>query len=294
MDLNLLTTLDVLLEERSVTGAAGRLHLSVPATSRALARCRTAFDDPLLVRAGRRYVLTPRAMELRPRVRVLLKEAAALAAPAGAFDPGTVERTFAIRSGDGFHVAHGDDLVRRMRAEAPRAGLRLLPEGDESPAALRTGEVDLDVGAATRTPGDVLAASVGVERFVGAVSVDHPLASQRVTARRFAAAEHVMPSRRGRAHGPIDDALAEHGLSRNVLVTASTMTSALQIAATSGLVASVVEPVARAMQDALGLHVFDLPVAVEPVALSIAWHASQDRDAAHVWLRGLVRATMLR
>ena len=38
LDLNLLVTLDVLIDERSVSRAAERLHLSQPAVSAALAR----------------------------------------------------------------------------------------------------------------------------------------------------------------------------------------------------------------------------------------------------------------
>ena len=67
-DLNLLVTLDVLLAEGSVARAARRLRLSPSAMSRALARLREATGDPLLVRAGRGLVPTPRALELRERV----------------------------------------------------------------------------------------------------------------------------------------------------------------------------------------------------------------------------------
>ncbi|WP_346344502.1 LysR family transcriptional regulator [Gluconobacter wancherniae] len=63
LDLNLLTALDVLLDEASVTGAARRLGLSTSAMSRTLTRLRLATRDPLLVRAGRHLVPTPYAIE---------------------------------------------------------------------------------------------------------------------------------------------------------------------------------------------------------------------------------------
>ena len=50
VDLNLLTALDALLEERSVMGAAERLHLSAPAVSRTLGRLRKLTGDDILVR----------------------------------------------------------------------------------------------------------------------------------------------------------------------------------------------------------------------------------------------------
>ncbi|EYD75591.1 Transcriptional regulator, LysR family [Rubellimicrobium mesophilum DSM 19309] len=80
-DLNLLVTLDALLSEGSVAGAARRLRLSPSAMSRALARLREATGDPLLVRAGRGLVPTPRAVELRDRVGILVEEAEGRFAP---------------------------------------------------------------------------------------------------------------------------------------------------------------------------------------------------------------------
>src|SRR5512145_3570242 len=93
-DLNLLFTLDVLLAEGSVARAARRLHLSPSAMSRALARLREATGDPLLVRAGRGLVPTPRALELRERVGQLVHDAEAVLRPTTALDLTTLERTF--------------------------------------------------------------------------------------------------------------------------------------------------------------------------------------------------------
>ena len=81
VDLNLLVALDVLLADGSVTGAARRLGLSASAMSRTLARLRAATGDPLLVRAGRGLVPTPRAAELRDRVHELTRDVQAVLRP---------------------------------------------------------------------------------------------------------------------------------------------------------------------------------------------------------------------
>jgi DNA-binding transcriptional LysR family regulator len=98
-DLNLLTALDALLAEGSVVGAARRLHLSSSAMSRTLARLREATGDPLLVRAGRGLVRTPRATELRERVRDLVQDAQTVLRPAVAsLDLAELKRSFTIRA----------------------------------------------------------------------------------------------------------------------------------------------------------------------------------------------------
>src|ERR1700712_1358215 len=103
MDMNLLAALDALLAEGSVTGAAGRLGLSASAMSRTLARLRTATDDPLLVRAGRGLVPTPRAIELRKRVRDVTREVHEVLSPQAVdFNIATLDRTFSIRASEGF------------------------------------------------------------------------------------------------------------------------------------------------------------------------------------------------
>src|SRR6201997_1928290 len=101
-DLNRLATLDVLLAEGSVARAARRLRLSPSAMSRQLARLRQVTGDPLLVRAGRGLVPTPRALELRDRAGALLQEVEAVLRPAQALDLGRLERMFTLRTRDGF------------------------------------------------------------------------------------------------------------------------------------------------------------------------------------------------
>src|SRR5918995_551501 len=100
-DLNLLVTLDVLLSEGSVARAAKRLRLSPSAMSRALARLRATTGDPLLVRAGRGLVPTPRALELRERVGQLVRDGEAVLRPAEKLDLKRLVRTFTLRTSEG-------------------------------------------------------------------------------------------------------------------------------------------------------------------------------------------------
>jgi DNA-binding transcriptional LysR family regulator len=150
-DLNLLITLDALLAEGSVAGAARRLRLSPSAMSRALARLRDTTGDPLLVRAGRGLVPTPRAIELRDRVSQLVQDANAVLRPAEDARLGQLERTFTLRTSEGFVENFGPALIARAGEEAPGVRLRFVRKPDKDSAPLRDGSVDLEPASSART-----------------------------------------------------------------------------------------------------------------------------------------------
>ena len=175
-DLNLLVTLDVLLREGSVARAAQRLRLSPSAMSRALARLREMTGDPLLVRAGRGLVPTPRALELRERVGQLVQDGEAVLRPAEKLDLKRLVRTFTLRNRDGFVENFGPDLIARVGEQAPGVRLRFVPKPDKDSTPLRDGSVDLETGVVGKAMGPELRAqALFRDRFVGVVRMGHPL-----------------------------------------------------------------------------------------------------------------------
>jgi len=79
--------------------------------SRALARLRETTGDPLLVRAGRGLVPTPRAVELRERVSQVVEEGQAVLRPAEKLNLTQLVRTFTLRTSEGFVENFGPDLI---------------------------------------------------------------------------------------------------------------------------------------------------------------------------------------
>ena len=287
-DLNLLLTLDALLAEGSVAGAARRLRLSPSAMSRSLARLREATGDPLLVRAGRGLVASPRALELRERVGPLVQEAQAALRPAAALNLDKLEREFTLRTREGFVENFGAALLARVAAEAPGVRLRFVPKPDKDSTPLRDGRVDLETGVIGSTTGPELRAqALFRERFVAVVRQGHALASGKVTAKRYAAGRHVAISRRSTTMGPVDEALSALDLSRDISVTVAGFSEALALARGTDLIATVPEWHTGHLRD--GLLTVNLPVALEPFTVSLLWHPRMDGDAAHRWLRGVVR-----
>lgn len=287
-DLNLLVALDVLLAEQTVAGAARRLRLSPSAMSRTLARLREATGDPLLVRAGRDMVPSPRALELRERLAQLVQDAEAVLRPAEAVRIDEVERTFTLRTSEGFVETFGPALIARVRKEAPRVTLRFVQKLDKDSAPLREGTVDLETGVVGKRSGpEMRAQALFRDGFVGVVRVGHALSRGEVTAARFAACEHVGVSHGGADAGPVERAAASAGVARPVAVLVDGFARALALARATELVASVPDRHTRGLQ--AGMHRFPLPFPTSEITVSLLWHPRMDADAAHTWLRGCVR-----
>jgi DNA-binding transcriptional LysR family regulator len=291
-DLNLLATLDVLLAEGSVARAARRLHLSPSAMSRALARLRETMGDPLLVRAGRGLVPTPRALELRERVGQLVEDGKAVLRPVEKLDLKQLVRTFTLRTSDGFVENFGPHLIARVGEEAPGVRLRFVQKLDKDSVPLRDGAVDLETGVVGKAAApEVKTQALFRDRFIGVVRMAHALAKGRISPARYAAGRHIGISRRGIDRGPIDEALDPLGLRREIATIVGGFSTALALARATDLIATVPERHTGNLR--AGMHSFPLPFTVPGITVSLLWHPRLDADPAHRWLRGCVRGACI-
>ena len=295
VDLNLLPALDALLSERSVTGAARRLGLSVSAMSRTLTRLRAVTGDRLLLQAGRTLVLTPYAEQLSQRIPALAREAqAALSRADHRFDAATLEHRFTLRAGEGFIDLLGATLMERIHHAAPGVQLRFAPKPDWNAQPLREGAVDLEIGIVKTSAPEVRTRLLFRDRYVGVCRIGHPLLREDgIDLERWASYGQVMTSRTGEAENPIDAALDPPDRRRKVLMVVPSYTSAMQLARHSDLLAvaphscmgnSFMPNYAAAN----GLQSFELPLALPAFDISAIWHPRLDHDPAHRWLRNQV------
>lgn len=287
-DLNLLVALDVLLAEGNVARAAQRMRLSPSAMSRTLARLRQVTGDPLLVRAGRTLTATPRALELRDRVGHIVSEAQALLRPVNDLNPRMLERTFVLRTSDGFVENFGPSLIRRVEEEAPGVRISFLQKPDRDSALLRSGDVDLETGVVSSGIGpEIRTQALFRDRFVGVVSADHPWGKGGVTPKRYLAGRHIQVSRGQPDYQPLDQALAELGLARDIVAVVGGFATAVALARSTDLIASVPERHTETLR--YGMRSFKLPFAIPPFTVSMLWHPRLDADPALRWLRRLVK-----
>jgi len=289
IDLNLLVTLEALLEERSVTRAAHRLDMSQPAVSRALGRLRTLFGDALLADGKGGYVLSARAEEIRPTLRQVLTGVGDLL-EARPFDPAAATGQVRLLMADLEAATLAPRLLARFAAEAPLLDLDILPPGASPFAGLESDAVDAMVGVIGEAPAGIRRRALYDDCLVTLLRTGHRATAGRLTLKRYLELDHIVVSITGVGPAPVDTVLAGMGHRRRVAVRVPSFLAAVEIAAQSDLVMTLPSSLA---QTATGMGRFTAlppPFDLGRFTMSLAWHARRQDEPRHAWLRQAIVA----
>lgn len=284
IDLNLLTLLDALLRHGRVGAAASAVNLSQPATSRALGRLRALFDDPLLVRTGGVTRLTPRALALTEPVARVLDDVRALLAPVD-FDPTAWTGRVKLAATDHQAITLLPALSARLRVAAPGLDIEVRPMTAAAIQPLRAGVIQLGFGVAGPHTAGLQTRDLYEDRFVTLMRQDHAAASAPLTPARYAMFDHAVVSVLDDRPGVVDDALAEVGLRRRVVLRQPHFYAALAICAATDLLVTLPLSVAERFSAPFELERRPAPVAGAPFTISLLWSPALGSDAAQAWLR---------
>jgi DNA-binding transcriptional LysR family regulator len=288
IDLNLLTSLDAVLEAQSVTLAAKQLGVTQPAVSHALRRLRELLGDPLLVRTARGMRPTPRAIELRPAVRAALAAAEVVLQAAPPFDPATADRVFAISVIDQGAFQLLPKLAARLAEHAPRVRIDVRPIPSERFTDALAGELDLAIGVFRDRPAGVRDEPLWREEFVCVVRRGSAAARGAFDLQRYLSLRHLFVAPRGLPGSPLDEALARRGHRRNVVLTVPHFLVAPEIVATTDLVWTAPVGLARPFAQLLPLTLREPPFPIPGFSIGMRWHLRLDRDPGLAWLRGML------
>jgi DNA-binding transcriptional LysR family regulator len=286
IDLNLLLALDALLETQHVTRAAKRIGLTQSSMSHALARLRELFGDPLLVRAGRGMVPTPRAEALREPLRRVLAEVSRLLREEGQFDAQRSTRTFVLSSPD-LLAPMLPALLAAMRTEAPHVRLEVRAMAGDPSLELASGAVDLALAPARSEGPGLVQRSLGTLRWVVLARRDHP-ARRRFDAEKWVRYPHVQVAPGGGTRNVIDDAIARTGLRREIGVVVPSFLAAPEIVAQTDLFFTAPRELVEPIAARLDLVLLEPPIPIGPVPVASLFHERMQSDPAHTWFRELV------
>ncbi len=287
-DLNLLVVFTTLAEERNVTRAADRLLLSQPAVSRALQRLRETFHDDLLIRTASGYETTPKGERLLQELATTLPRLDRLLSGAE-FDPAAEETAFRIAATD--YAAHilGPVICSEVLPRAGKVSFEFVPFGDQTFEAVDKGRLDLLLNADDGyLPPRFEKEVIFTEGFACVAASESPWA-RKLTLKQYLAASHVGVGILGGLQTIPEKRLAAIGAKRHCAFSVPYFSAALRCLPGTSLLATVPARMARLEANNPALKVLSPPDVLGTFSYLMAWHPRMQTDAAHIWLRSVIR-----
>ncbi|MBB6253206.1 LysR family transcriptional regulator [Nitrospirillum iridis] len=290
LDLNLLVALDVLLEERSVSRAAHRLHLSQSATSGALARLRAYFNDEIMVMVGRTMTPTPLAQGMMEPVREILVRVRNAIEARPAFDPATAQRPFRIAASDYVTEVVLSHAIRRLRHDAPDIRFDISATSDDMGNRLNCGDLDLIISPeaylAPEQPREILFKEThSCVVWMGNGDIPEPL-----TFERYLEMTHVTVMMGGRRSGAFEQwFLNRFGAVRKIAAVAPDFSSVASIIVGTDLITTMHTRLARLYAQYMPLRILPVPIEFPPLVETMQWHSQLEHDAGILWLRNFLK-----
>jgi DNA-binding transcriptional LysR family regulator len=291
LDLNLLVTLDALLQERNISRAAERVNLSQPAMSNALGRLREYFGDELLIPVGRQMMLTPRAESLQQPVReILLRVDSDVVAPA-VFDPATSIRSFSMLVSDFTTTVFMPPLLRALYSSAPLVQIHLEPQGRTPHELLEEGEADFLIIPMQYVSSLHPCVPLFEDDYVVVSWEDHPTIRDSLSREQYLQAGHVVSSigSGGNRNLPVLEGwfLEREGIARKIEVTASTMAALPSLVVGTARLATVHRRIAMHAQQHLPIRIWPSPMKIPKLVQMLQWNKVREADPGLRWIRDL-------
>ncbi|WP_077035462.1 LysR family transcriptional regulator [Pelomonas sp. KK5] len=288
LDLNLLVALDAMLEERNISRAAERMHLSQSAMSNALARLRDYFEDELLVPVGRRMDLTPRAESLREAVKDVLARVNTTIATLPEFDPASSDRCFKFFVSDYTTATLIPYLIERAWRQAPGVSFELLPQASHPHQALEQGEIDVLIIPEGYCSPEHPTELLFTESFCCVTWQGSRWAHERVDLDAYCAAGHVIVTT-GREHKSYEEMFMQRrGIQRRVEIQTTSFVATSRLVIGTDRIATVHRRLANEASRHYPVAIQPVPVDVPPMRQAVQWHKYRSMDPGLVWLRGLL------
>lgn len=291
LDMTLLLIFQALMRHRKLTEAARQLGFTQSAVSHSLRRLREIFGDELFVRRPTGVEPTARALSLEPQIRLLL-DLAGEAIRGKPFVPEEAHGTVRVAAPDYHSSLLAAPLIERVRKRAPNLQLSFRPLVRQGAVqAVEAGEADMALGFFGNT-GERFHRRVLFEDCYAVVARrDHPVLRKKTLALKdYLEALHIVVSLDGSVSGIVDRILLREGHTRKLVAAVPFFVTALATVASSDLIATVPQRLARAFAPVFGLRLWEPPLRIRPYQVSLLWHQRNESSALHHWMMDEIAA----
>jgi DNA-binding transcriptional LysR family regulator len=287
IDLNLLLPLQALLEERSVTRAGKRVHLSQPAMSRALERLREVLADDLLIRSHKEYQLTARGAELLNELDLLLPRLEQLWS-GKEFSPQVTTGRVRLAMTDFASALILPRLMHELGQMAPGLQVEIVPWHDRSFDDVIAGKIDL-LFSPLAAPPPLNVELLFDERFVCLMALAHPFKGKALSLKQYLQCSHIAIEIQISQQTLVDRPLGELGYRRQVALRVPFFISGIMALENTELVLTSPLRLAREMSSRYRVRMVKAPAEIPGFQYSMVWHPRLHSEALHSWFRSVVQ-----
>lgn len=292
VNLNLMRSLQVLLEERHVSHAADKLNITQSAASRHLSQLRELFNDPLLIRDGNTLVPTPKALQLQEKLvdwfvgldDLLIDET---------FEPTRWREEFVMSSSDYVAQYILPDIIDVFAEQAPNATLSYRLWNPKMLDALSSTDIHLASSMSLEQPSGLCSVQIGEDYPVCIMGEQHPLAEKpSLTVEDLLDYGHIKVIGGGDKDSYVDTALKDLGKQRHIALNVPFFYAATPPLCKHDLLMITPEHIARNFAQQFPLVYKPLPVTTPCYRYWLVWHERYDKTPAHRWARSVIQTAM--
>lgn len=284
LDLNLLRVFFAVWDLRSLTGAGQRLGLTQPAISHALRRLRDRLNDPLFVRVGNRMLPTDAAVRMHEPLDQAFELLNRTLQSGVVFDHRSTERTFRVAMSDIAEVYLLPRLVTKLSRVSPTVRVHVVPIAAENVAySLRSGEVDLAIGALAVSDRDVNSIDILSDRYICLVRANHPAVKSALTRASFSRLRFFFARTTSSVHQIAERRLADAGVRPQIAVRGH-FTAAPEVVRNSDFAAIFPRMLASDLPRSGDFRMLDLPFELPPMEVKVYSHTRFANDSGIKWM----------
>lgn len=292
VNLNLLKTLQVLLQTRSVTVASKELFLTQPAVSTSLKQLREIFDDQLFIKGNDGlFELTHKAKLIKPKLDNLLKQTENLIGlDSEIIEPEKVDDTFYIATHGHVDAIVFPKLYPALNKIAPLVKVKQVDITDVSEIpAKELQKFDFIIGSFRDIPKNYCREDYFSDQFVCVSGVKSINKKSSITIKDLNDNEHVVLSYMNNyTQSYSEKMLISHGIKRQYKMIVSDASLAVQLASLESLLLIIMKKRAEFLKTTCCIKIFSLPFSSPQLKTEILYKESDADNPVKQWFKSVL------